>query len=153
MPSDPLSRLVRRCVWVVRTSLLSGCVNVSEAELTRARGRVESVEPLEVVDVSGHDGHVVLERGRSDQDITERSRIGNVQRCGAPSDAFVDDEDPALERRGDAVVEPLTQGRSLVGIGALHQQHAVFELTHRDRGDDELGRLPPFGQPATPGSA
>ena len=30
-PHNPLSRLVRRCVWVVRTSLLSGCIRVPEA--------------------------------------------------------------------------------------------------------------------------
>ena len=28
--SDPLSRLVRRCVWVVRTSLLRGCLRVPD---------------------------------------------------------------------------------------------------------------------------
>lgn len=64
----------------------------------------------------------MLERGRSDQGITERSQIGNVQRRSASSQAFVDDEDSAVERCGNAVVEPRTQERSLLRIGPLPQQ-------------------------------
>lgn len=50
---------------------------------------VDALEPFEVLHVSGDDCHPADERGRSDECITERRRIRDVQRSGAPGNRLV----------------------------------------------------------------
>ncbi len=74
---------------------------------------VEFVETPEVLEVSGHDGHVVDQGGRADEGVAERCGIRYVQDSRATHNALVHRQNSTLERCGDALVKPCTQHCSL----------------------------------------
>lgn len=80
-------------------------------------GDVELVETLESLWVSGHDGHVVDQRCRADEDIADRRRIRYVQGSRATRHPLVHREHSILERSDHALVEPCTEQCSLRRVG------------------------------------
>jgi len=92
---------------------------------------VEVFEALEVLEVSGDDGHVVDQCGSADEGIAEWRGIWDVQGSGATRNFVVDRNHSILECCGHALVEPLTKQRSLCGIGAL------------DGGPHQITKYPP----------
>ncbi len=103
--------------------------------------RIEDVEPVkapEVLEISRHDGHFVDQGGRADEGVAERCGVGHMEGGGTACHSLVHRDHPVLESGGHALVEPRAKYRSLCWVGTLHEQHAVLEFLHRDRGDEQL---------------
>ena len=90
-------------------------------------------EAFEVVNVAGHNHHLVDDGGRGDQGIGDGGRVGHMQRRGQPGHSGVDRKDLLLELMAHIVFEPGPKNCCGVGVAALGQQHAVFKFLDRDR--------------------
>lgn len=91
----------------------------------------EIVEALEVLHVADDHSHPIDECRGADERIPERCWIGDVQRRCASGDDLIDGEHTLLERCSDSLVEPATQDRPWVRVGAFGEEHAMFELVDR----------------------
>ena len=88
----------------------------------------ELIESLEVAEVSGGNGHVVVEGCRSDECISEGRWVGNMEcRCHA-GDLGSDGEKPVFEGRAHAAVEPGPKKFALRRVTPFGKEDAVFEF-------------------------
>jgi len=87
---------------------------------------------------TGHDGQIVRERGRGEQRVDDRQRLGPL--LGAePTPTFcnrpVDRDDPRAEASRQLVDEPVRQ--TLATVAILDALDALADLAEREHAQEE----------------